>query len=260
MSTIKDTIKSSLRTLGVGVTKYSTLEKLFKNERAGDDLELLLAMPNDQASQLVKYLRNSKSQLRQDLFVLAQLKFKRNGFFVEFGATNGVNLSNTHLLEKEFDWNGILAEPAQCWHKELQVNRGVNIETHCVWRDSKSTLTFNEADMPELSTISAFSGADLHKKARKQGRTYEVKTISLNDLLRKHGAPDHMDYLSIDTEGSEFEILNSLDYNKYTFQIITCEHNFSPMRQQIFDLLSKNGYARRFQELSKFDDWYIKEL
>ena len=51
----------------------------------------------------------SKSQLKQDIFVLLETGFKRNGFFVEFGATNGIDLSNTYLLEKRFGWNGILA-------------------------------------------------------------------------------------------------------------------------------------------------------
>jgi FkbM family methyltransferase len=225
---------------------------------AADDIQLLLTLPNEQASQLVRNLRKSKSQLRQDLFVLSELDFKKNGFFVEFGATNGVDLSNTYLLEKEFGWSGILAEPAKCWHRELRNNRSATTESNCVWKNSGSTLTFNEVDVGELSTIDTYSSADLHRKARRQGKTYDVKTISLNDLLSKHNAPKQIDYLSIDTEGSEFEILNNFDFSKHTFQIITCEHNFTPMRDRIFSLLSRNGYARKFESLSKFDDWYIK--
>jgi len=223
-----------------------------------DDIKMLLTLPNESASQLVKYLQKSRSQLRQDLFVLSQSHFKKDGFFVEFGATNGIDLSNTYLMEKEFGWNGILAEPAKIWHKKLSKNRGAHIEHKCVWKNSHSILEFNEVDVGELSTINKYSNIDSHSEARKQGRIYEVETISLNDLLRKYNAPKHIDYLSIDTEGSEFEILSNFDFNEYSFQIITCEHNFSPMREDIFALLSKNGYVRKFQELSKFDDWYVK--
>jgi FkbM family methyltransferase len=258
MNKIKDTIKSLLQSLDIGITRYGTLEKLRQNTSAGDDIEMLLALPNENASQLLKYLRKSKSQLRQDLFVLSQLNFKANGFFVEFGATNGVNLSNTHLMEKEFGWTGILAEPAKCWHEDLKNNRSSNIETNCVWKDSHSTLTFNEVDCAELSTISTYGDTDLHKEARKHGKTYDVKTISLNELLVKHNAPEKIDYLSIDTEGSELEILSNFDFSKHSFQVITCEHNYTPLRQKILELLSKNGYRRLYQELSKYDDWYVK--
>ncbi len=111
---------------------------------------------------------------------------------------------------------------------------------------------------PGLSTINLYSNEDLHSVTRKDGKIYNVETISLNDLLLKYDAPLDMDYLLIDTEGSEFDILSNFDFDKYTFKVITCEHNYTPMRQRIFDLLTKNGYIRKFEGLSKFDDWYIK--
>src|SRR3979409_966312 len=58
----------------------------------------------------------SKSQILQDLWVGYELNERRGGFFVEFGATNGVVNSNTWLLEKKYGWKGILAEPNPVWH------------------------------------------------------------------------------------------------------------------------------------------------
>jgi FkbM family methyltransferase len=181
---------------------------------------------------------------------------KRNGFFVEFGATNGVNLSNTYLLEKEFGWSGILAEPAKRWHADLRRNRTSSIETDCVWCDSNSTLIFNE--LGALSTIDSFISSDFHGKERAHGTKYSVKTISLEDLLAKHCAPKEIDYLSIDTEGSEYEILSAFNFNKYRFTIITVEHNFTPQREDIFKLLVGHGYVRKLEKLSRFDDWYVR--
>ncbi len=258
MPTVKDIVKSCLRVFDIGVTRYSTLERLEEESGAAHDIQMLLTLPNEHASQLVKYLKKSKSQFRQDLFVLSQLDFKTNGFFVEFGAGNGIDLSNTYLLESEFGWSGILAEPARCWHGDLTRNRGAKIETKCVWKDSDSVLTFNEVVAAELSTIDAYSGADAHAGARRKGKTYEVSTISLNDLLSKHDAPEQIDYLSIDTEGSEFEILSNFDFRKHSFRVITCEHNFTSARERLFELLSRNGYVRKYQELSEVDDWYVK--
>ena len=71
----------------------------------------------------IKNLSKSKAQLKQDLIVLSQLKFKENGFFVEFGATNGLNLSNSYLLENSFNWKGVLSEPSPQWHEVLKENR-----------------------------------------------------------------------------------------------------------------------------------------
>jgi len=221
------------------------------------DRDFLLALSKRvDVQRLCKYFAHSKSQIRQDLLVLAALNFKRKGFFVEFGATDGVNLSNTHLLEKVFGWNGILAEPATCWHEKLRANRDTSISTKCVWSRSGEKILFNE--VAELSTIDAFTECDWHD--RSVGQRYEVETISFNDFLYEHNAPQAIDYLSIDTEGSEFDILNNLDWDRYSFRVITCEHNFTDQRQRIFDLLTSCGYTRILKELSQFDDWYVKNL
>ena len=216
------------------------------------DAELLLALNKE-------LLAKSKSQLRQDLFVLSELNYKRDGFFVEFGATNGVDLSNTFLLETAFGWSGILAEPALRWHDDLVQNRRAQIDKRCVWSHSNESVLFNETDAGELSTINALSGSDMHAEARKKGRVYQVNTVSLMDLLEEHGAPAQIDYLSIDTEGSEYAILESFDFNRYRFKVITCEHNYTPLRDKLYALLVKNGYRRKFEKLSLFDDWWVSE-
>jgi len=199
----------------------------------------------------------SKSQLGQDMFVLSELGFKKDGYFVEFGATNGVDLSNTYLLEKDLGWTGILAEPAKVWAEALTKNRKCHIDYDCVWSTSGEVLEFNEVNAAELSTISTFSGVDEHATTRTSGTKYLVTTISLLDLLKKYNAPKEIDYLSIDTEGSEFDILNAFDFDAYKFKVITCEHNFTPMRVKIYELLTSKGYTRKHTEYSRFDDWYV---
>ena len=64
---------------------------------------------------------------------------------------------------------------------------------------------------------------------------------------------------SIDTEGSEFEILKDFDFQKYHIDIITVEHNFTEMREKIFNLLIFKGYRRVFIEHSDVDDWYVHD-
>ena len=236
-------IRKSLKQFDVGITRYSRLEKLNTMIPVAVSAELL---------------GKSKSQLRQDLFVLAHVAFKRDGYFVEVGASNGIDLSNTYLMEKEFGWRGILAEPAACWQNDLKKNRGSDIESSCVWKESGLTLAFNEVEFAELSTINSFSESDSHGDFRKKGKTYDVSTISLRDLLLKYNAPKQIDYLSIDTEGSEYDILSAFDFSEYSFEVITCEHNYTPAREKLCALLTENGYQRVFEELSDFDDWYVR--
>ncbi len=204
----------------------------------------------------IKCLPYFCSEFGQDLFVLNELNFKKNGFFVEFGATNGINGSNTYLLENRFNWRGILAEPAKIFYNELNKNRKCFIETNLVWKNSKSRLLFHEDFAGGLSTIKKFIDHDT--QIRKRNKEYILETISLNDLLVKYNAPKIIDYLSIDTEGSEFNILNNFDFNKYKFRIITCEHNFTPNKNKIHKLLTKNGYVKKHSTLVSFvDDWYV---
>jgi FkbM family methyltransferase len=251
-------VRRTLKKLNICITTYTRQQKLKDKSRAGDAVELLLELPRRQKEQLLNALRHSKSEYGQDLLVLSELDFKPNGFFVEFGATDGVHLSNTYLLEKEFGWNGIVAEPARGWHKDLRSNRSCHVETDCVWSKSNSTLTFVETNNYDFSTIDSYRSSDKHGRARKNGKKYNVNTISLEDMLDKYNAPREIDYLSIDTEGSEFDILSHFDFNKYQFRVITCEHNFAPQREEIFSLLTRNGYLRKFENISKVDDWYVK--
>lgn len=236
---------------GIGFLRINHLMQLEKIEK--DAYNILKELASRQGA----IPEHVKSQLGQDLFVLYSLHWKRGGYFVEFGATNGLDLSNTYLLEKDFGWTGILAEPAKIWHSDLARNRSAAIEVDCVWKESGLSLPFAIVESAEFSTLAHFSDSDVHKKTRKSSTYQTVNTISLIDLLDRHGAPEVIDYLSIDTEGSEFEILNAFDFSKYTFSVITCEHNFSNQRGKVYDLLTRNGYVRVFEGLSRWDDWYV---
>ena len=254
----KKLLNSFAAIFGVVVVRSGTLVEMEHATRSQRILNLLTAFQGENSRQLLDAMGDSRSQLQQDLFVLAQLDFKKGGYFVEFGATDGIELSNTFLLEKKFGWTGILAEPAECWQEALRKNRSAKIERKCVWSISNQILVFNEVEYAELSTVDLYSRSDIHKGSREKGRTYNVETISLIDLLEKHNAPENIDYLSIDTEGSEFEILSEFDFSKYSFDVITCEHNGTANRVLIYDLLTKNGCSRKFEALSEFDDWYVK--
>ena len=201
----------------------------------------------------------SRSQLGQDLWVLEQLHWKRGGFFVEFGATDGVLLSNSWLLEKHFNWQGICAEPNPKLFARLQKNRSCHLSPACVYRTSGERMRFVLADA--YGGLEDLGRDDQHVGKRNAyatvGEVIHVTTLSLMDLLDQQHAPAVIDYLSIDTEGSELAILEGIDWSRYQFRCITVEHNFTGQRLGIEALLEGQGYQR--QE-AQWDDWYWKAI
>ncbi len=211
--------------------------------------------------QFVQFLRElvpqSRAQLAQDLWVAFESRGQRGGYFVEFGATDGRSINNTSLLEECFDWRGILAEPFPVWHEALHRNRPLAaIDHRAVWRSTGERLKFRATDAAELAGLEATLPRDANAPARAAHRLVEVETVSLVDLLRSHQAPPVIDYLSIDTEGSELEVLRAFDFGAYRVRLISVEHNHTPARREIFDLLTSKGYERKFAGLSQWDDWY----
>jgi FkbM family methyltransferase len=204
-------------------------------------------------------LRHSKSQLGQDLLGLSISGLDKPGFFVEFGAADGVALSNSHMLEKHFGWRGILCEPSTGWHEALKKSRSCIIDTRCVYSVSAEKISFSENYLGELSAITAFAEPNANGVLKRTTSSYEVETISLLDLLTGHNAPKFIELLSIDTEGSEFEILEKFDFHSYRFGAICVEHNFADTRGKINRLLLANGYVQVYEDLSDFDDWYVQD-
>jgi FkbM family methyltransferase len=200
---------------------------------------------------------NTYSQIGQDLAVIKHYKNKRNGYFVEIGASDGIRYSNTYLLEKDFGWKGICVEALPEKFKELSKNRptAVCVEK-AVFNASDLTLKFDIAhSFDMLSGISNYITERFSDRVKSNCTTIDVQTITLTDLLKEANAPAFIDYLSLDTEGSEFEILKAHDFSKYKFGLIDVEHNYiEPTRTNIRDLLTSNGYS--YKAPNSFDDCY----
>jgi len=202
-------------------------------------------------------IKNSKSELNQDIFVLDVLNFKKNGYFIDLGAADGVELSNTYLLEKKYKWRGVLCDANSHYEKKLKQNRSQPIENKVIY-DKNTKVKFSEIMFPMLSSISSFASGDKHKKMRKKYfvKNKIKKTISVKSFLKKHKCPTTIDYLSIDTEGSEYKILKAFDFKKYKVNIITVEHNYTVNKFKINKLLISKNF-KLVDINSKQEGWYI---
>ncbi len=199
----------------------------------------------------------SQAMQLQDLWVLHELGEARNGFFVEFGAADGITLSNTLLLERDYGWRGILAEPHPDYGAPLHANRPeATISTQCVWSRTGERIAFAQTRNPLFSTVVSVASSDLDRKKRMKSRRVEVETISLNDLLVSGRAPETIDFMSIDVEGAEMEILREFDFKRWRVRLFAVEHNHTPAEHELDRLMKSAGYERRFPSLSLHDGWY----
>jgi FkbM family methyltransferase len=199
---------------------------------------------------------HSAAQILQDLWVCYELDDMQNGFFVEFGATDGITNSNTAMLEARRGWRGLLAEPNPVWHTALRHNRVCAIDERCVAPRSGETVEFLAVDEPELGTIAAYATTDHFGQVRSSAPRILVETVSLNDLLLAHAAPNTIDYLSVDTEGSELDILRSFDFDRWRVKLLSVEHNNTDRERPLDELLMTHGFTRVFPEYSQWDGWY----
>ena len=241
---------------------YDLLHTAFIQEALVADEEKLLLNFIDSINNRRKV---SKSQLFQDLFAAFIVDNSFNKTFLEFGATDGISLSNSYMLENSLGWSGILAEPSPQWHQQLNINRpNSTIIKDCIWKNSGEKLDFFVSNIGEYSTLVDFKYSDLDSMPLntalrlKDGEVVKVETISLNDVMDKKFNGIAPSYVSIDTEGSEYEILHSFNFEKYRPIVFTIEHNYSQLENKIDKLMISNGYARVFRKLTAFDAWYVR--
>lgn len=183
-------------------------------------------------------------------------------FFVEVGAGHPTALSNVAALIEVFSWRGIRVDPNPefaALHRAVEQEGVVFVEA-AIGRADHDEMTLIVAG--ELSTRVDLAGSDVHaaerRRAIKSGKVQQVEVRRLDSLLREIGAPKHLGYLSIDTEGSELEVLGTFPFESVTAEVITVEHNFrSEDAASVDQLLDSHGFVRVLSFMSAWDAWYL---
>ncbi len=257
---LKRIINKVIRILGLKVQLLAIKDIKFYESLT--NASLLYSQLDQKSRELIGPLMPfSRSEYAQDLFAIIYAKNSSSKYFVEFGATDGVTNSNTWLLENKLGWEGIVAEPAKTFQKALNNNRNCNIEQKCIAKKGGETYQFLECKNGVLSSLENYAqNGDWAQKLRKEKlcKKYKVETLSLEDLLNKYNAPYEIQFLSLDTEGSELDILSGFNFDKYQINSICVEHNrVHKTRKKIYKLLTEKGYKRVFENISHVDDWYL---
>jgi FkbM family methyltransferase len=170
------------------------------------------------------------------------------GYFIDIGAFDGIHLSNSYSFE-QFGWKGICVEAHPEYFSLLKKNRPRSQCLHyaCVRNRNTATVEFHMEKMGLLSSVLATDEFKEDVKARYEGRglpfqgfrSVEVPAITLDELLEKYSNRTiPIDFISLDVEGLEPEVLQGFDAHGYSPRVLVVEANTDVARHEIFDILT----------------------
>jgi FkbM family methyltransferase len=187
---------------------------------------------------------------------------RRDGFFIELGANNGITQSNTFLLERDLGWKGILIEPIL--HNFLLCMQYRSDQTKkfcCACVSNEYTRDYVELYYSNLMTVATDLRLDVsdplaHAKSGEgylehptAGTKFIAPARTLNAILLEANAPRVIDFLSLDVEGAELEVLQGVDHNLFRFDLICVE---SREEERLARFLADCGY-RLSQKITHLD-------
>jgi len=197
---------------------------------------------------------------------------KKNGVFVEVGALDGIGASNTYFFEKERNWSGLLIEPNPVEFRKMEkIDRELSIKENCAISNEEGDINFLSIEGPcnvlsgilefynenhlnrinrELDSYKSYEeGHELYSKSE----TIKMKAVRLQTLFDKYNFVD-IDLVSIDVEGAEMNVLDSIDFDKTNISCFLIENNYGLDKETKF-LIGK-GY--KFIGNIEWDSVFIK--
>lgn len=198
------------------------------------------------------------SQYYQDFFLNLLFAGKQGGVFLDIGANDGITYSNTYFFEKYKGWSGLCVEPLVDTFQKCKAVRNCYLENVCL-SNREGVVRFRKVygfDM--LSGIVDFMDEAAIVRIEEFVNTHnaryediEVPSLKLGTLLRKYGISKD-DFCSIDVEGAEWSIMQTLDWNEVNIDAFVVEGN----DKNVCRLLEEKGYRR---VKSECDCYFIKE-
>jgi len=198
------------------------------------------------------------SQDNQDNFLETNIfKGYKNGFYVDVGAHDGIAINNTLYFEKNNNWTGINIEPIKKVFDNLVINRPNNINLNCAIcnNDGEAEFYCNSGYTEMISGIkNNFDPRHLGRLEYEnniKGSTTDliiVKTKKLETIFDEYNIT-HINYLSIDVEGAEFDVIKSINFDKVFIDVIGFENNYNDVSIPIINYLINKNYKIIYSSL-----------
>lgn len=191
------------------------------------------------------------SQDKQDEYLETHIfKGYKNGFFMDIGSHDGKSLNNTLYFEENNNWTGVNVEPMKKAYNDLLVNRPNCININCAVYNNDGNTEFicNTGYTQMLSGIKdTFDKRHMIRLQRENARygsttdILEVETKKIETICDTHEI-SHINYLSIDVEGAEFEVIKSINFDKLYIDVIGFENNYNDSAMPIIKYLKERNY------------------
>jgi hypothetical protein len=177
-----------------------------------------------------RQLRNSspthRSQFGQSQFIDELLNGRRDGFFIECGAFDGEDISNSLFFELARNWTGLLIEANPNFYRTLlRRNRNAYVVGTCLSTAPKpARLRMRPAGVLG-GIVDKFPDSRPENKVAVQSGDVEMTCLPLNSIMAALGDRRHVDYMSLDVEGPELQILQTIDLKKIHIEVLTIEYS-----------------------------------
>jgi len=183
------------------------------------------------------------AQVAQDIIAYLFFKGKTDGFYIDIGANDGISGSTTYWAE-QVGWKGICIEPQKSTFERMKKVRNCALYNCAISNKTQENAEF--ISFPDKDTRSglADSMSENHIEAAKQFSNMEKKNVStktFGDVMVDFPTVKFIDFLSIDTEGHEMQVLESIDFTKFKFGLITIETEDG---SEVVKYVENNGYKK----------------
>ena len=196
----------------------------------------------------------SQSQFQQDEWITSKLNCQKGGYYLDFGSNSGEKNSNTAVLDKEFGFKGLCVDP---FPTDME-NRSCHIINKALYKKDGEIIEFTGPGSSLGGLSVGMNENSKHVETTNKMDKVKVETVNPLTILKKYNVPKVIEYLSLDTEGTELDILKEIPLDTYCIKNIHVEHNFEePRRTDIRNYLIENEYE--FIMDKDVDDYYSKE-
>jgi len=201
------------------------------------------------------------SQYEQDKYLEENIfKGFKNGFFIDIGAHDGISLNNTLYFEKYNNWIGINIEPIKSVYDKLIINRPKNNNINCAICnfDGETEFICNTGYTEMISGIKDYFDPRHFERLQNENRDngseseiIKVITKRLETICDENNI-SHINYISIDVEGAEFEVIKSINFEKVFVDVIEFENNYNDTSIPIVNYLENKNFVVIHKDLDIF--------